>query len=400
MFVVRLLTWLTGYLKIVISGRFPERFVNLAARKGLNLWNMVNENNDIIVFAKRSDLNELYGIAEKTGNTLHILREYGLPELLGRYKCRCGLLAGLALSAGLYFFMSGFVWNITVKVPDSINEYEIRAVLRDCGVYEGMRSSSVNTDAIVDHICSTDSRISWMTINISGTDAEVCISPRLPKPEKALNDTQFSNIKSIADGTVTRVNVYKGTANVSPGDGIRKNQLLVSGLVEYNNGKTILTDAQARVFAKTHRSVSITIPKKTEKIKASDMTIKRDITIFGLTLPLSLSSGRNDSFTKQASRKDLTILEHRIPISISEEMWQGYKKEPAVLSRPQAEAILKNRLSLYEFFMLASADRARIMERRCTVADDGEGFTLKAEYDIEENVCTKTIVNTEINAAE
>ena len=69
MFVVRLLKWLTGYLKIVISGRFPERFVNLAARKGLNLWNMVNENNDIIVFAKRSDLNELYGIAEKTGNT-------------------------------------------------------------------------------------------------------------------------------------------------------------------------------------------------------------------------------------------------------------------------------------------------------------------------------------------
>ena len=149
MFVVRLLKWLTGYLRIVISGRFPERFVNLDAGKGLNLWNMVNENNDIMVFAKRSDLNELYGIAEKTGNTLHILREYGLPELLGRYKCRCGLLAGLALSAGLYFFMSGFVWNITVKVPDSINEYEIRAVLRDCGVYEGMRSSSVNTDAIV-----------------------------------------------------------------------------------------------------------------------------------------------------------------------------------------------------------------------------------------------------------
>ena len=280
MFVVRLLKWLTGYLKIVISGRFPERFVNLAARKGLNLWNMVNENNDIIVFAKRSDLNELYGIAEKTGNTLHILREYGLPELLGRYKCRCGLLAGLALSAGLYFFMSGFVWNITVKVPDSINEYEIRAVLRDCGVYEGMRSSSVNTDAIVDHICSTDSRISWMTINISGTDAEVCISPRLPKPEKALNDTQFSNIKSIADGTVTRVNVYKGTANVSPGDGIRKNQLLVSGLVEYNNGKTILTDAQARVFAK----VKPVIQKNAHTLKGITIRFKQFYVIRYLTM--------------------------------------------------------------------------------------------------------------------
>ena len=396
MIIVRLIKWLFGYVRLQISGRFPERFVNLATKKGFNIWSMENSGEAILVFAKRSDLPELQLTAEKTGNSLHIIREYGLPCLLQKYQSRCGLLVGLVLSAGFCCYMSGFVWNITVKVPDTINEFEIRSLLRDCGVYEGMRSSGVNTDAVVDHICSTDDRISWMTINIMGTDAEVCVSPRLQKTGTSKNTALFSNLKSTSDGTVTRVNVYKGTANVSAGDGIRKNQLLVSGVMEYNNGKTVLTDAQALVFARTHRSVSISIPKNTTFSTPESTELRRDMQVFGLSLPLSLNSEAKGNYIKLAKRSVFTILGHAVPIIVNEEEFRTYKNEPVLLDRQQAETVLKNRLALYEFFMLASADRAKVLSRRCSISDDDVYYTIKADYDIEENVCTKTVVDTEI----
>ena len=396
MIVLRLLRWLFGYAQLQIDGRFPERVVNLAAKKGFIIWNMENSGEAILVFARRGDIPGLRQTAEKTGNSLHTIKEYGLPQFAQKYRERCGLLVGLALAAGFCFFMSGFVWNITVKVPDTVNEYEIRALLRDCGVYEGMRSSAVNTDAVVDHICSTDDRISWMTINIMGTDAEVCVSPRLPKPEQAGNTARFSNLKSTSDGTVTRVNVYKGTANVSAGDGIRKNQLLVSGLMEYNNGKTVLTDAQALVFARTHRNVSISIPKNAVMPVECSSNIRRDMRIFGLSLPLSLSSPPDGNFTKLVKRSVFTLSGHAIPVIVNEELCRTYKNEPVLPDRQRAESVLKNRLALYEFFMLASADHASVISRRISISENGDCFTLNADYDIEENVCAKTIVETEI----
>lgn len=396
MIIVRLIKWLFGYARLEIGGRLPERFVNLAAKKGFNLWSMENPGEAILVYAKRSDLPELQLAAEKTGNSLHIVREYGLPCLLRKYRNRCGLLAGLVLSAGFCFYMSGFVWNITVKVPDTINESEIRSLLRDCGIYEGMRSSGVSTDAVVDHICTADSRISWMTINIMGTDAEVCVSPRMQKNGQEEPRARFSNLKSAADGTVTRVNVYKGTASVSAGDGIRKNQLLVSGVMEYNNGVTVLTDAQALVFARTHRSVSISIPKNTFAAVSDGTELRRDMSIFGLSLPLTLGSGKDGEYTQAAERSVFTIMGHAIPIIVNEDVLKTYKKEPVLLDRQQAEVILKNRLALYEFFMLASADRARVLSRKCSISENNELYTLRADYDIEENVCTKTVVDTEI----
>lgn len=40
MFLVKLLNIIRGYVIIIIEGVFPERFLNICARRGIYLWNV------------------------------------------------------------------------------------------------------------------------------------------------------------------------------------------------------------------------------------------------------------------------------------------------------------------------------------------------------------------------
>ena len=391
MIIVRMLRWIFGYVEFVVEGKFPERFINLAARKGVNIWKLRNKDNNICGYSRRSEYPELEVSAKKTQNCIHIVREYGLPFLVNKYKHRSGLLAGIVICAVFCKYMSGYVWNIKVEVPDMINEYEIRNLLKEYGVYEGARRNNINVQDVISKMSANDKRISWMTLNISGTDAQVKISPDISKNIEKNDLTRSSNMKSAADGTVTRVKVKNGTAAVKAGDGIRKGQLLVSGVMEYNDGTTVIVDSNAEIFAKTARSVRIDIPKTLNKYQKTDTSIiKNDINIFGLTVPVSFSDTPKGYVTKINEKNQFILLDKAIPVYVLSENWQEYKKKPAVMNKQQAEQLLKNKLTLYELFMISSTKSGKILRKNFSVNEDDDSFTLYANYEIEEDVCVKS----------
>ncbi len=392
MIVVIILRWFFGYISFSVEGRFPERFINLAAKRGINLWKLKGTDEKVSGCARMSDLKSLRLIAERNGHKLHIERGHGLPHLIIKYRSRSGLLAGMIICIALYIYMSGSVWNITFTLPDSINEYEIRNTLKEYGLYEGARVKSINVDDIVNSISSKDRRISWMTINISGTDAEVNISPNISDRVKKNEGIKLSNMLSSADGTVTRVNVYNGSADVKAGDGIRKGQLLVSGIVEYNNGINVFTDSEAVVFAKTARRVRIEIPKSSYNVTAAGETEKNDISFFGLILPSSMHKEPEGERTVITERNQFSLLGHGLPVYSTKEKWQMYEKKPVTLTLSQAEKGLRNKLELYEIFMLAETDKGTVLKRDYSIKETKDSFVLEGTYEIEENVCQKVVI--------
>lgn len=391
MIIVRLLRWIFGYVEFDVEGKFPERFINLAARKGVNIWRLRKKENNICGFSRRSEYRELEISAEKTQNNIHIVREYGLPFLVNKYKHRSGLFAGMVICAIFCKYMSGYVWDIKVEVPDMINEYEVRSMLKEYGVYEGAKRDDINVQDVISKMYAHDSRISWMTLNISGTSAQVKISPDISKAIKKNDITRTSNMKSAADGTVTRVKVKNGTAAVKAGDGIKKGQLLVSGVMEYNDGTTVIVDSKAEIFAKTARSVKLEIPKTFIKYqKNSSNIIKNDVAIFGIKLPVSFSNTPQGYTTKINEKNQLTLLGSTIPVYVLSEKWQEYEKQPAVLDKQQADKLLKNKLALYELFMISSTKSGKILRKNITVSETSDSFTLYANYEIEEDVCVRS----------
>lgn len=392
MMIVRVLRWLFGYIRFTVEGTFPERFLNVAARRGISLWGLTHTDGHLSAVTRQYHYPELTAIAEKTDTVLQEIQYGGLPYWLKRYRHRAGLLIGLILCGFGCHYLSGIVWSIDIRTPSLINEYEVRQMLREHGLSEGTPAKQVDVSGIINSISVNDRRVSWMTVNIMDTHAEVNISPNLSSVVQRQEPVPLSNMKSIADGTVTKVEVYHGAANVKVGDGIRKNQLLVSGLVEYTNGQVILTDCEAHIFAKTHRSVDIRLPKQYTQLQPQETVTKRDMTAFGLCLPLTVQGSPSGDYARQTKREQLTLLGHPLPIYITEENWQHYENVPVELTLPQAQKLLQQKLSLYEFFMLSDTQQGTVTNRSYTVKEEKDSFVLHADYEVEEDVCQKSII--------
>ena len=103
---VQLLRWLWGYVDFHAEGRFPERLINLSARNGIRLWKLKGRDQEMWGCARESEISALTAAANKTQNSVTIIKRHGAPELVRRYKSRSGLLAGLLLAIMLCRYMS------------------------------------------------------------------------------------------------------------------------------------------------------------------------------------------------------------------------------------------------------------------------------------------------------
>ncbi len=397
MIVVAILRWLCGYMDFWVEGKFPERFLNLANKKGINLWKLKRFNEKIYATAKISDFCELEQISQKTQTTVHIIKKYGLPVIVEKYRHRTGIFVGAIIFFIICEYLSGFIWNIEINVPDTINEYEIRSELAELGLYEGVKSKDIDIHKIERTLTINNPEISWIAINVMGTDASVEISPNLSINVKENNEDKktVSNLKSTADGVVTKVEVKNGTAMVHVGEGVTKNQLLVSGIIDYSNGSSALVDSNAQIYAKVIHRAETEIPFDLQIAKKEDQYVQKyDIDILNVKIPLTLCQNPDNSYIKSNTENKIQLSENKIPVKISSEKWNKYTIQNKHLTYKEGEKIANNRIMLYEVFLLYSSDKAKFLEKNYEIKQYSDKIVLSAEYTMEENICLKSIIQT------
>ena len=67
MLFIRILNYLRGYLLLDISGRFPERFINICVRRGIRVWDVRSQGGVFRCKMAASDFKNVRGISRVTG---------------------------------------------------------------------------------------------------------------------------------------------------------------------------------------------------------------------------------------------------------------------------------------------------------------------------------------------
>lgn len=206
MILKRLKNFLLGYLQIEVEGFFIERFFNMCAKEKIKTWG-TKRKNQVTVITKISieDFKRIRKIAKKTKTKVKIKKKRGIVFEIKKYKNRKVFIFLFFILVLSIITLSNFVWNIEIIGNEKISKEEIIKTLSQNGLKQGSLKSSINTKKIIEKMRLENEELSWIGIEIKGTNAKVTIKEATEKPE-IIDENEYCNIIASKEGIITKIN--------------------------------------------------------------------------------------------------------------------------------------------------------------------------------------------------
>ncbi len=370
---------------------FGAYLLNVPCDKLKNVLNVLITNG--IPFGKTKEKNDSYTLClTKRGFRAYIAKcggkfifgerasEVGFFAVLGRYRLRLGMFIGMLIFALSVSLSSLFVWDINITGNVNITESEILERLDAYGFRLGAFSKSLDTRRICDRIILEKGDISFMSINMKGTVATVVIHESTDD-DKTDTDTSPSNLVSVYDAQIERIEVIGGVSVRKPLQTVKKGELLISGIIDSNAVGYRLVRARGKVFGRVGLLFESEIPiVQTVKRATGEQKEQKNIKFFSKTLNLSkkinIPYEKYDTIVNERKLFLFGIIE--LPIFIVTETYTEYEEATVTLSRDKAYEKALSDIEKQSEDVLFGAE---ILSRRMTLEENEN--ELKLSLDVE-----------------
>lgn len=231
----RLVTFLLGHLRIVVSGGEIERFLNLALAEGLYLWGIRRMPDRMEASLTIRSFFVLRRVARGSRCRVRILSRQGLPFLVGRLRRRPVLIVGALVCGGFLFWATGHIWVVNVKVtgPQHLDPRAVSAVAAEAGLKPGVWSAGVDAKLVEQHIQKRVGEVAWAVIRVQGTRAVIEVVEKAAHRAPPGSTAPCVNLVARKDGVVEQVIPFQGEPMVKKGDIVRAGDLLVECSFRY-----------------------------------------------------------------------------------------------------------------------------------------------------------------------
>ena len=347
MYIAILLRLLFGYVRVEIEGYYIERFINICQNKKILIWNLKREKGVKLFFnIGIKDFKSLKQISRKTNCKIKIIRKKGIPFLLHRYKKRKIFAIFLVIIAFFIYTSSKYVWNVDIKVEENLIIENIEEDLEDLGLKRGILKSKIDTDKLVNEIRLKRNDISWIGIDLKGTNAIVKIVKAQEKPE-LIDNLDYCNIVATKDGIITGIVAQNGTAQVKAGDEVHKGDILIAGYMEGKYTDRRYVHSMGEVQAKVIYSKSEKMYLNQEKLRETGEEEKKlQIKFNNFKINFYKTLSKFKIYDTIYTEKQLKMFSNfYLPISIVEITNKEQIKENKKYSKEEAIELKKQELS-------------------------------------------------------
>jgi len=250
--VERLRRFLSGYVQLRIDGRLPERFINLASSRGVELWDVRRQGASTLVKARWRGPRLLKHLAQASRCRVRVSSRAGVPFLARRLWRRKSVPFAVLAFFGLLYALSSLVWVVDVRGLETVDEAALLELLEEAGLRRGAPVWSIDAPALERRIVLSDRRIFWADVRFQGTRAVVEIVERVvpPPPETAF---RVGDLVARRDGLVEEVLVLAGRPVVSKGDAVSAGDLLIEGVAAPELGARAQEGVESPDGAGEHR---------------------------------------------------------------------------------------------------------------------------------------------------
>ena len=253
--------FLFGYKYMRVKKRDLERFIELCGKAGLVYRDMKLGEAYCEFICTYFTARGIIALSVSHGIEVETVREAGIPALFSRYKKRYGFIIGAVASVFIIFLSSSVIWDIRIDGERRLSEKEVIEILRENGLHVGSSKRGLDTDKIENRTLIFSDDISWISVNITGTVAEVEIRETEPFPEEDESGTwDAGNLIASRGGKILYFEDVRGNIVTEVGEMVSEGQLLVGGVYGSETAGDRYTVARGRVIAETEREFRVEIP--------------------------------------------------------------------------------------------------------------------------------------------
>lgn len=313
------ISYILGYVRITVEGYYIERFINICINNKILIWNIKREKGGVKILLNVgiNDFKKLGQIAKKTKCKIKIYRKRGMPFLLNRYRKRKIFGLFLIIVIMLIMISSNYIWNVDIQIEDNEQLEGIAQELEEAGLTVGKNKNKIKTSEIIQYVRLKRKDISWIGIELKGTNAIVKLVKAQEAPE-IIDENDYTNIVANRSGIITKIVAQNGTAKVKVGDTVETGTVLIEGTMEgkYTDLRYVhsIGEVEAKVwYSKTKKIYYTNEEKEYTKNEENKYSIK--INNFRINFYKTLSNFEiYDTIEKEEKAKIFSNL--YLPISL------------------------------------------------------------------------------------
>lgn len=251
--------WLGGHVTINIRGKRFERFINLAVRQGLHLWNIKRSGDESGQFDMMvNDYKRIRALLRETGCRTHVHRRNGGPFWLRAVHRRLGFTLGALLFLFGLYMLSTFVWTVEIVGTKKMSLYQVLQAAEQNGIKRGVWQPTLGEPtALQRKLLGMLPEASWVGVEKSGTKIIIQVVEK-EQPEKPAEESP-RNIIAKKKAVVHTILAEKGKTMVQKDQFVQQGQVLISGVIGNETRQTVVA-ARGKVEGEVWYQSTVSVP--------------------------------------------------------------------------------------------------------------------------------------------
>ena len=296
------------------------------------------------------------------------------------FRRRFGLLLGLLLAAGVIFYQSNVVETIEITGAQTADERVILALLEDEGIRRGTWIGDIDMFRAEQRVRTSLPEVAWAGMHRIGNRIVLDIS-EFRQNVPMLHERIPCNILAAHDAQITGAEVYSGAFCHRIGDGVRKGELLVSGVRTEESGKSVFLHANAHITGIFTQEAELSVyTSQTVQHPTGRRFTRRLLRVFGLRIPLTAGRAPFAAARTRNAEIPLVFAGFTLPCSILTETAEELETQDITLTPEEGRLALNGEIVRYEKNLLSGV---KILARDIGYAETDGCMTAHLTYRLE-----------------
>lgn len=376
---------LGGMIEVELTSAEPETALGVINTKGIEIFRVEQISELTLRFRiRRKDHKTLSALSEKRGETLKVLRKYGLYWAGKRLLSRPVLLLGIAFFLALVLYLPSRVWFVKVEGNLTVPTRRILAAAEESGIRFGASRRNVRSEKMKNALLSAVPELQWAGVNTSGCVATISVRERTDT-QTAGKEWEVTSIVAARDGYILSGTVTRGNALFQVGQAVKEGQVLISGYTDC--GICIqATRAEGEILAQTNHVLEAVTPSQwILRGEKTDIHRSYSLLLGKKRINLWKDSGIWDTSCGRIYMEYYVTLPggFQLPVALCVEEYTAYKTNTSELRQPDAEESLRKFADSYLVQQMVAGE---IQNRLYTVSLEDGIYCLRGKY-----VCVEMI---------